>query len=502
MTNAKALIALGVIAVLALAGAGIVMDDADAAAPAPVQYVVGTVTYSSDAGISEDGLTVTLPAIEAIGASVPAGKEFKGWNATSATEATYLAAGTTTAYAPTFWAVLTDITYTVTFDKADGSAVAAQTGTAADKFTVPADPSKEGFIFAYWAIGGADAELEAGAEVPFTADAAYVAAWTVDHAVSFSVDGTTISTGTVSSYAVPSAPSKTGYEFAGWSCGGTTYAAADVPACIEGADADLAFVAVWTPLTYTVTFEADGAVVLTETVQYNARAVEPATVPVKEGFDFQGWSADGTAVYDFGTPVLGDLTLTALFTETPAPAVVVYVVDTTTYTAAPEAVAKEGYEFAGWSDGTSVIASEALPAYIAGLAPGTSVTLIAQWTPLVYTVEFVSDGAVVLTQSVKHGELATMPATVPVKEGFDFQGWDYDFSKPVLKDTTINAIYTETPAPEKTGLDNPMTAIAAILGGVVVLFILGIAVWKKDVIRSKVNARLLKAASKEGEEKP
>lgn len=368
MTTTKAILTLGVLAVLVLSGAAFAVEETDAAVD-PVQFVIGTVTYSSDAGISEDGSTVTLPTLAAIGASVPAGKAFLGWNATSATESTYLAAGTTTAYAAKFYAVMQDITYTVTFDAGNGSAVQTFTGTSSVTFTVPTDPSKEGFIFAGWSLAGAAVELDAGASVTFTADAAYTALWTVDYAVSFVVDGTTISTGSVSDYTIPADPSKEGYGFAGWTDGTVTYSDADLPAFIAGIDAPAVLSAVWEPIAYTVSFVADGATVITETVRYNAAAVEPATVPVKDGYDFAGW--------------------------------------------------------------------------------------------------------------------------------------DYVFSVPITEDTTINAVFTETPAPEKTGLSNPVTAIAAILVGVIVVFLLAIFVWKREIIMAKVNAKLIKATSKkEGDEKP
>lgn len=51
-----------------------------------------------------------------------------------------------------------------------------------------------------------------------------------------------------------------------------------------------------------------------------------------------------------------------------------------------------------------------------------------------YTVTFIYNGMVFGTQTVKNGECAVKPSLMPAKSG----SWDYDFSKPVTDDITIN----------------------------------------------------------------
>ena len=55
-----------------------------------------------------------------------------------------------------------------------------------------------------------------------------------------------------------------------------------------------------------------------------------------------------------------------------------------------------------------------------------------------YTVTFNVDGEMYDTQKVKYGKVATAPETAPTKEGYTFDGWDYDFSA-VTGDVTVNA---------------------------------------------------------------
>ena len=63
-------------------------------------------------------------------------------------------------------------------------------------------------------------------------------------------------------------------------------------------------------ITHAVSFDsAGGTDVVAQTVTDGEAATEPAA-PTRAGYDFAGWTLDG-AVYDFSTPVTGDLTITA-----------------------------------------------------------------------------------------------------------------------------------------------------------------------------------------------
>ena len=58
-----------------------------------------------------------------------------------------------------------------------------------------------------------------------------------------------------------------------------------------------------------------------------------------------------------------------------------------------------------------------------------------------YTVKFFSDGVLLKEEKVEEGKSATAPAD-PVKEGYEFKGWDKDFSK-VTGDLEVNAKFEE-----------------------------------------------------------
>ena len=66
--------------------------------------------------------------------------------------------------------------------------------------------------------------------------------------------------------------------------------------------------------TYTVTFDSKGgSPVVSQTVKEGEKAVKPAN-PTRSGYTFKGWYLDGEK-YDFDTPVTGNITLVAKWTE-------------------------------------------------------------------------------------------------------------------------------------------------------------------------------------------
>ncbi|MBQ9814660.1 MAG: InlB B-repeat-containing protein, partial [Lachnospiraceae bacterium] len=119
-----------------------------------------------------------------------------------------------------------------------------------------------------------------------------------------------------------SAFTATGYTFNGWDKTGTF----DMP------DEDVVIKGTWTINTYTITFESNGGTdVAPITVEYNAAATAPAD-PTKDGCIFAGWYL-GDNVYDFATPVTGNITLTAHWTQAVAK------IGNTLYASLAEAVA-------------------------------------------------------------------------------------------------------------------------------------------------------------------
>jgi len=130
---------------------------------------------------------------------------------------------------------------------------------------------------------------------------------------------------------------------------------------------------------HTVTFDGEGVDIPAQTIADGGVAERPAD-PVREGFTFAGWLLNGEA-YDFTAPIVGDITLTASWTEV-----------------IPE--------------------------------------------PETFTVTFIGHGGAELgSQEVEHGKAATAPEA-PAVEGYTFKGWDKAFDN-VTEDMTVTAIYEE-----------------------------------------------------------
>lgn len=176
----------------------------------------------------------------------------------------------------------------------------------------------------------------------------------------------------------------------------------------------------------------------------------PANTFSKDNFDFDGWS-DGSKTYQAGDDyvVEKDVTFTAQWKEKQAPAPTTYAL---TYalgdhaaegagvpevaeheagakiTLAAAIAAAEGWEFAGWSDGTTI--------YQAGAEftmPAQAVTLTAQWrekqAPATYPVTYelgdhAAEGAVAPEQAYYGAsEKFTLAAAIEPAEGWEFAGW-------------------------------------------------------------------------------
>ena len=227
--------------------------------------------------------------------------------------------------------------------------------------------------------------------------------------------------------AEPADPTRTGYTFVGWFADGAD-TAYDFDAAVTG---NLTLTARWTANSYTVTFNANGGTVATESkdVTFDAAYGELPT-PTRTGYDFTGWfDADGnevTASTVFSTA--DDVTLTAQWTaktfnvtfdagegvSDPAAQTVTY---GTAYGQLPT-VSRDGYTFAGWYDGEEQVTA-------ATVFDGTAdVTLTARWTANTYTVTFDANGGTVdpASMTVTFGEaFGTLPT--PARDGYAFAGW-------------------------------------------------------------------------------
>lgn len=134
-------------------------------------------------------------------------------------------------------------------------------------------------------------------------------------------------------------PQKEGYTFSGWG---------EIPEVMPAHDVTLN--ATFVINKYLVTYKIDGVKIATDSIEYNAPIIAP-NAPEKEGYTFNGWGeiAETMPAHDLvyeSSYSVNSYTLTFIVDEE------VYAQETVEYGTtinAPEAPAKEGYEFVEWS---------------------------------------------------------------------------------------------------------------------------------------------------------
>ncbi|WOO43520.1 InlB B-repeat-containing protein [Rubellicoccus peritrichatus] len=200
------------------------------------------------------------------------------------------------------------------------------------------------------------------------------------------------------------------------------------------------------PGTYSVYFNLaahgtrSGGGELIQTLKTGSDAIAP-TVAVSDGWVFAGWDTDFSSVSN-------DLTVTAQYN----PVLYTVTFDLGTYSTrtgggelsqtighgsaafTPTFNVDPGWNFTGWDIDFSSVTSD--------------LTVTAQYSPVTYTVTFdlgaygTRTGGGELSQSIQHGNAAVAP-TFDVAGGWQFSGWDIDFSL-VTSNSTVTAQYTPT----------------------------------------------------------
>ncbi|NLP47765.1 MAG: hypothetical protein GX345_02345 [Clostridiales bacterium] len=298
-----------------------------------------------------------------------------------------------------FEAVFSINSYYANFE-VDGDIVYSVLVEYGAQITPPEDPEKYGFEFKGW---------NPAVSTMGAADMTFVAKWQqVIFDCHFMIDGEIFHTSPTREgepiELPPTTPEKVGHDFLHWF---------NVPEVMP--DHDIPIESRWAPRSYTITFMVDGVQHgRTLTVLFGQAPPErgiPAD-PVKEGYDFEGWSglpatmpAENLIVHAVFTPkkfnvnfyVEGELHAVI---ETPVGADISF----------PETPEKPGYVFTGWLD---------VPAAM----PMHDIDLHASFAQAVYTITFVVDGVEVSEQSLPYGATVTVPQA-PEKEGHTFRKWD------------------------------------------------------------------------------
>ena len=349
----------------------------------------------------------------------------------------------------------------------------------------PVAPTKDGFSFQEWTLEGVAYNFTE----TVTKDIVLRAKWqanqgVTERTVTFMAQGGAFADGSdVQKFTVkdggtvlePTAPVKEGYTLTGWTKGGSVkYNFADA------VNADLVLYAMWekkdpSVKEHTVVFVANGGTFadgknrMEFTVADGALLTQPEK-PTRTDFTFGEWMLRG-AEYDFTRPVKEDLVLEAqwepkqgieTFTVTfmangGTPEPLAQIVKNGEKAQEPIDVKKEGFTLKGWTLNGA--------AYDFTTAVTANIVLKAQWekkdpSVTVHTVTYMAnggkfaDGSERMVVEVADRTLANRP-TDPVKVGYAFMGWnlngaEYDFTKPVTSDIELEAQWEENASSWRT----------------------------------------------------
>ena len=349
--------------------------------------------------------------------------------------------------------------YTVSFYSNGGSNVTSQSVTSGQKATKPADPTKTGYNFTGWYSDQALTKAYSF-NAAVTSNMTLYAGWErITYTVSFNSNGgSAVANQTVTWGAratKPADPTKDGYTFTGWYSDSALTQAYNFSNTLVKSNVTL--YAGWKQVTYTVSFNSNGASnVASQTVTWGAAATKPAD-PAKSEFAFTGWYSDKalTKAYDFKTPVKSNMTLyagwkqvifTVSFNSQGGSAVANQKVALGSAATRPADPTKKGFTFTGWYTDTSF-----KTLYDFGKTVSFNTLLQAGWKQNICTVTFETNGgSSVASQTVVGGGKATKPAT-PTKAGYMFVGWycnraltvAYDFGTTVQSDLTLYASWKQ-----------------------------------------------------------
>lgn len=374
------------------------------------------------------------------------GYAFAGWATTSGGSVSQTdGSGIIITSSRTLYAKWTAIDYTVTY-AANGSSATVPTETAKnyqDTVTVKAAITRTGYDFQGWSDGTTTYSPSATLTMP-ARNVTLTALWqlqvyTITYNDASALSGSPSRTSDDYTYGYPaiSLPTegtlvKTGYNFGGWSVtlGGSAIVGNYTPTSSK------TLYAVWTPITYTVTYNSNGATgALAQTSDSYTTGGTAITLPgagqmTKAGHTFDGWSTTTT-----GSKISGTYTTSTNRTLYARWVAVSYTItydaaggsstptqanktigQTFTLAAGPT---KTNFEFAGWNDGTTT--------YDAGytyVVEDANITLTAEWVEI-FWIHYNYNGAnetepadlrKLNGQSYTAGDAVT-------KDGYTFGGW-------------------------------------------------------------------------------
>lgn len=285
-----------------------------------------TVSYNANGGTGAPssqtktyGVTLTLSSTQ----PTWTGRTFSKWNTKADGTGTNYNPGAsyTTNAAATLYAQWTLNSYTISYNANGGSgAPSSQTKYYGTNLTLSSTkPTRTGYTFKNWNTksDGTGTTYSSGATYTANSGATLYAQWQINtYAVTYNMNGGTGGpSNQTKTYGVnltlsSATPTKTGHTFKRWNTNSSDTGTAYSPGATYTANAALSLVAIWTPNTYTVSYNANNGTGApsSQTKTYGVTLKLSTTKPTRTGYAFKNWN---TAANGSGTTYASGANYTA-----------------------------------------------------------------------------------------------------------------------------------------------------------------------------------------------
>ncbi len=314
----------------------------------------------------------------------------------------------------------------VAYDGSGGSCKSSESIRAAKR--IDNDPKKEGYTFSGWVIDSYS--IDAGSHyAALNLKATYdVGAYNITYVL----NGGTNDPANPSSYTIETSdivllPAKRcGYDFVGWSDGSSV-----ISTIKKGAYGDLTLTAQWSAISYSITYDLGGGSIEGQKNSYTIEESPTLPQPARAGYRFLGWTGSngnaleknvtiskgsvGNKVYQAHWEAVRYLITYVLnggTNDSANPSS--YTIETSGITLLP--ATRNGYAFAGWSDGSSTVSTIRTGSY-------GDLTLTAQWSAASYSIVYDLQGGRLENEPISYTVEETVTLPNPERTGYEFLGW-------------------------------------------------------------------------------
>ena len=331
------------------------------------------------------------------------------------------------------------IEYTITLLDMDGVGTSeALVYTVEQAVTLPT-PTRTGYAFLGWTVNSDMApQLTVVLPQGSIGNRTYTANWELTgYTITMDLNGGSGETALLytvidDEFALPT-PTRNGYEFVGWTGEGITTPQTSVK-IPKGSTGDKAYTANWKVIEYTITLDTNGGPNVSP-IKYTVEDSFTLPYPLRPGYEFAGWTLDGSGMLPATTLIIyygttGDLhykaewrlaeyTITLDLNGGSGQEKVIYTITDEDFELPTPT--RNGYEFVGWT-GERITTPQTSVKIPKGSTGNKAYT--ANWQVIKYTIITLleggnagSSGAYVYTVE----ETFTLPT--PTRTGYTFWGW-------------------------------------------------------------------------------